>query len=101
MSHEFGNAETSELWDSLQAHVSGVKGRSVCRPCLARTHTHTQAASGSSATVNEIMDTWTKQMGYPVLTVFQSNGSLTQSRFFAVQPEEGGLIAPSPYRSVL
>jgi puromycin-sensitive aminopeptidase len=61
--HEYGNARTEDLWASL-AHVSG-------KP------------------VKAIMDTWTKQPGYPFLEVQempQENGhpvlSLAQRRFF-------------------
>jgi puromycin-sensitive aminopeptidase len=61
--HEYGNARTEDLWASL-AHVSG-------KP------------------VKAIMDTWTKQPGYPFLEVEempQENGhavlSLAQRRFF-------------------
>jgi puromycin-sensitive aminopeptidase len=62
-SHEYGNARTEDLWDAL-AHVSG-------KP------------------VKAIMDTWTKQPGYPYLHVDEEppqNGhpvlSLVQRRFF-------------------
>jgi puromycin-sensitive aminopeptidase len=61
--HEYGNARTEDLWASL-AHVSG-------KP------------------VKAIMDTWTKQPGYPFLEVEEmpeENGravlSLAQRRFF-------------------
>jgi len=56
--HQFGNATTEDLWQAL--------GESSGQP------------------VKEIMDTWTKQGGYPVLSV-EGEGSpwvLTQSRFF-------------------
>ena len=48
--------------------------------------------------VPEVMDTWTKQMGYPVFTVSQSSNTLTQTRFFSVQPENLSAIASSPYK---
>jgi puromycin-sensitive aminopeptidase len=61
--HEYGNARTEDLWAALE-HVSG-------KP------------------VQEIMDTWTKQPGYPYLAVQEKpheNGrpvlSLVQRRFF-------------------
>lgn len=44
------------------------------------------------------MDTWTKQMGYPVLTVNKSANKLSQTRFFAVTPEDKNTIPLSPYK---
>jgi len=46
--------------------------------------------------VTQMMDTWTKQMGYPVLTVKQSTDTLSQTRFFAVEGES--TVPPSPYK---
>ena len=59
-SHQYGNARTEDLWASLE-EVSG-------KP------------------ITEIMNTWVKQAGYPVLTVAESGDggialSLSQSRF--------------------
>jgi puromycin-sensitive aminopeptidase len=61
--HQYGNARTEDLWAALE-HVSG-------KP------------------VKAIMDTWTKQPGYPYIDVRQARGehgapalSLTQRRFF-------------------
>ncbi|XP_041810106.1 glutamyl aminopeptidase [Chelmon rostratus] len=53
----FDNAKTANFWASL-ANVSGLP-------------------------VAEVMDTWTKQMGYPVLnlTVSETNAKLSQKRF--------------------
>ncbi|XP_036429797.1 glutamyl aminopeptidase [Colossoma macropomum] len=55
--HTFQNAKTSDFWKA-QAEVSGVN-------------------------VADVMDTWTKQMGYPVLDLISSNteSKLTQQRF--------------------
>ncbi|XP_053259759.1 glutamyl aminopeptidase isoform X1 [Podarcis raffonei] len=52
--HEFKNAKTSDFWKAL-GEVSGYP-------------------------VQEVMDTWTKQMGYPVLNVLP-NSMITQQRF--------------------
>ncbi|CAH6789074.1 Enpep [Phodopus roborovskii] len=51
---QFGNAKTSDFWESLQE------------------------ASGQP--VKDVMDTWTSQMGYPVITV-KDRKTLTQTRF--------------------
>ena len=40
-------------------------------------------------------------MGFPLVTVNQSNGVLTQTRFFAVTPEDQNSIPPSPYKYVI
>ncbi len=59
--HQYGNARTEDLWSALEAT--------------------------SNQPVNTIMDSWTKQMGYPVLTVAMEGESthpeisLTQERF--------------------
>lgn len=47
----YGNAEQDDLWDSLteQAHNDGNLDKSM--------------------TVKEVMDTWTLQTGYPLITV--------------------------------
>eukprot|EP00731_Ephydatia_muelleri_P032159 Em0023g666a len=47
------------------------------------------------------MDTWTKQMGYPVVTVKRTSpttASVSQERFFFLTPN--GATAPSPYNYV-
>ena len=57
-----------------------------------------QQAGGKNGMVAQMMDRWTKQMGYPVLTVSQSTGTLSQTRFFAVSWEEENTLPPSPYK---
>ncbi|XP_020857062.1 LOW QUALITY PROTEIN: glutamyl aminopeptidase [Phascolarctos cinereus] len=51
---EFRNAKTDDFWEALE--------------------------KASDKPVKEVMDTWTRQMGYPVLTV-ENNRHLVQSRF--------------------
>ena len=56
------------------------------------THTHTQVPDSnpdSNPTVIALMDTWTKQEGYPVVDMSFSGSTLTltQRRFLAVPPE--------------
>jgi puromycin-sensitive aminopeptidase len=77
--HQYGNARTEDLWASL-AQVSG-------KP------------------VKEIMDTWTKQPGYPVIEVRQEvhrdeplELALAQSRFLYDYDPERGEPDPSLWR---
>ncbi|KAM9707550.1 LOW QUALITY PROTEIN: glutamyl aminopeptidase [Menidia menidia] len=68
----FKNAKTANFWASL-AEVSGLP-------------------------VAEVMDTWTKQMGYPVLdlTVSGSEARLSQKRFL-LDPNANATQPPSPF----
>lgn len=71
--HAYGNTVTDDLWDALQ-----------------------EVAGGQNAwTVAEMMGSWTKQMGYPVLKVAKNSSStsleITQEWFVAdgsVNPED-------------
>ncbi|XP_046672950.1 glutamyl aminopeptidase-like isoform X2 [Homalodisca vitripennis] len=60
---QFRNAETNDLWSCLQRYSTVDKN------------------------IPHVMDTWTRQMGYPVLTVTQAGDTitLTQQRFTADQ----------------
>lgn len=64
--HEYGNTETSDLWDALE-EVTGEPVRST-------------------------MDAWIYQRGYPILNVKQCDGCVktifTQNRFFYKAPDE-------------
>ncbi|XP_028401179.1 glutamyl aminopeptidase-like [Dendronephthya gigantea] len=62
--HKYGNAKTKDLWDYL---------------------TMASKAAGKYIDVAEVMDTWTLQMGYPVVSVSEVGGDiiLTQQRFLA------------------
>lgn len=63
--HAYGNTDTTDLWDCMSAATG--------RP------------------IASIMDTWTKKIGYPVVTVEEKDGDmiLTQNRFL----RSGGLKA--------
>ena len=66
----YANAEQDDLWESLteQAHIDGTLVQSV--------------------TVKDIMDTWTLQKGYPVVTVTRLAGNqirITQ-KWFLLNP---------------
>lgn len=49
--HKFGNAEQDDLWESLTEEA------------------HKKNVLPANLTVKHIMDTWTVQTGYPVITV--------------------------------
>lgn len=71
--HKFGNTKTSDLWESLSE------------------------ASGQD--VVKVMDIWTKQIGYPVLTVEEKGEkiSVTQNRYLTtgdVKPSEDETLYP-------
>lgn len=51
MKHRFGNAEQDDLWESLTQEA------------------HNNRVLPKNLTVKTIMDTWTIQTGYPVVTV--------------------------------
>ncbi|CAH1252312.1 ERAP1 [Branchiostoma lanceolatum] len=81
--HKFGNADTDDLWKALDqaAHAAGKTG----------------------IDIKEVMDTWTNQMGYPVVTVTRQNRKLllTQERFLLMPPSpacRGVVEFTSPYR---
>ncbi|XP_076439260.1 endoplasmic reticulum aminopeptidase 1-like isoform X2 [Babylonia areolata] len=70
--HSYSNARTDDLWQSLQ-EASNMP---------------------PSMTVKDVMDTWTLQMGFPVVTVTRKPGTqhllLSQGRFLLSQGGEGG-----------
>nr|KAG5707291.1 hypothetical protein BaRGS_000065 [Batillaria attramentaria] len=81
-SHAYGNAETHDLWESLQ----------------------NAGSIGEGLTVSEVMDTWTLQMGYPVVTVKKKGNNqltLTQERFLVGEPspeQEAKFKSPFNYK---
>ncbi|GBO17591.1 Glutamyl aminopeptidase [Araneus ventricosus] len=74
--HSFGNARTQDLWEALAS------------------------TSPQGLNVSRVMDTWTRQMNYPYLSVNCSGGgscTLLQHRFLE-DPETAQLSAqPTPY----
>ena len=69
--HKYGNAVTDELWDSLE--------------------------SVSEPLVKSMMNTWTKQAGYPLLSL-DEHGIISQERFFHVKPDNASSIPNSDYK---
>ncbi|XP_035668606.1 endoplasmic reticulum aminopeptidase 1-like isoform X1 [Branchiostoma floridae] len=81
--HQFGNAATDDLWKALDQ--------------AART------AGKADMNIKRVMDTWTNQMGYPVVKVTRQNSKLVleQERFLLMPPSPacGGVVEfTSPYR---
>ena len=72
--HKYGNAVTDELWDSLE---------SVSKP-----------------PVKLMMNTGTKQAGYPLVSL-DENGIIIQEKFFHVKPDNATSIPNSDYRYCL
>ena len=77
-SHQYGNARTEDLWSALEA--------------------------SSGQPVRSIMDSWTKQMGYPVLQV-ETTGApaqreliISQERFVYDRLLDGGDVDPEVWR---
>ncbi|ODQ63581.1 aminopeptidase [Nadsonia fulvescens var. elongata DSM 6958] len=71
--HQYGNTKTADLWEALSE------------------------ASGKD--VVSVMDIWTKEVGYPVVTVTESEKTINikQNRFLTtgdVKPEEDNVIYP-------
>lgn len=73
--HKYGNTQTSDLWEALSE------------------------ASGKN--VVEVMDVWTKKMGFPVITVTEDSANnkihVKQNRYLTtgdVKPEEDEVIYP-------
>ncbi|KAM6301234.1 glutamyl aminopeptidase [Aegotheles albertisi] len=65
--HHFQNAKTQQFWEALE--------------------------ESSNKPVKEVMDTWTRQMGYPVLEM-ESNSVFTQKRFL-LDPKANASHPPS------
>ncbi|XP_074661085.1 glutamyl aminopeptidase-like isoform X2 [Tubulanus polymorphus] len=61
--HQFGNAETKDLWEALTEAVNG------------------------AVNVSEVMDTWTLQMGYPVVNLKRNAAKIEATQeYFLLNP---------------
>jgi len=73
---QYRNAEMSQLWETFDQ------------------------ATGSPYHISDVMDTWTRQMGFPVVIVRHMTGSteylLNQTRFL-INPDDQYDAADSPY----
>lgn len=67
--HKYGNAEQNDLWESLTEEA------------------HKRDTLPKTITVNQIMDSWTVQTGYPIITVNRNyekgTADITQVRFLS------------------
>jgi len=73
--YKFDNAEMSQLWDTFEQ------------------------ATGNRYRIGDVMDTWTRQMGFPVVTVrhvTENEYLLNQTRFL-INPDDRYDPADSPY----
>ncbi|XP_007516437.1 aminopeptidase N [Erinaceus europaeus] len=75
--YQYSNTVYSNLWDHLQLAVNK-------HPNL-----------GLPRTVSQIMDRWTLQMGFPVITVDTSTGNINQKHFLL--NSESNVTRPSPF----
>ncbi|XP_023275699.1 aminopeptidase N-like [Seriola lalandi dorsalis] len=73
----FKNTDESNLWDYIQEAVTEDGG-------------HTKVA--------KMMDTWTNQIGYPVITINTTNGEIYQKRFLFNDTSESSLWWEVPIR---
>jgi len=83
--HAYGNAETNDLWDAM---------------------TEASTAAGKRTNVRDIMNTFTLQMGYPVVTIAASGKpntyEATQDRFlYYKDPSANYSTSPYDYKWVI
>ncbi|XP_048190191.1 aminopeptidase Q [Perognathus longimembris pacificus] len=71
----YSNAEQDDLWSHFQMAIDSQTG--IILP----------------ATVKAIMDTWTQQSGFPVVTLHVSTGAVTQEPFYLGKAENRTLLA--------
>uniref|UniRef100_UPI00398E6FDA aminopeptidase Q-like isoform X3 n=1 Tax=Pristiophorus japonicus TaxID=55135 RepID=UPI00398E6FDA len=67
--YSYSNAVTDDIWNHLQMAIDS------------------QNATKLPASLKSIMDTWTIQEGFPVLTVNTSSGAITQEQYFGKSVE--------------
>lgn len=72
--HKYGNAITINLWDQLQS-------------------------TNPNFVVKDVMDTWTTQMGYPVVTVSENaNSFILKQKRFLTDPDTASDSPSSNYQ---
>uniref|UniRef100_A0A4W5R3V4 Aminopeptidase n=1 Tax=Hucho hucho TaxID=62062 RepID=A0A4W5R3V4_9TELE len=64
---QYSNAVHKDLWEYLQKAVN---------------------KNGGHIKVAEVMETWTMQMGYPVITINTTTGDISQEHFLLIQPSD-------------
>ncbi|KAG7473239.1 hypothetical protein MATL_G00093590 [Megalops atlanticus] len=75
--NQYGNADYKDLWSHLQEAVN---------------------ANKDNYNVAEVMDAWTKQMGYPVVTINTMNGAVSQQHFLLNQTSPYNFLWHIPIR---
>ncbi|XP_064169919.1 alanyl (membrane) aminopeptidase-like b [Anguilla rostrata] len=75
--NEYGNADYKDLWSHLQQAVDSNQGRQK---------------------VAEVMKTWTEQMGYPVITINTTTGTVAQQHFLLNQTSHYNFLWQVPIR---
>lgn len=101
--HKFGNAVTDDLWTAISDAWDEQKQSELNKYLTKQNNKSTTTSSSNSNlftisenkiveynfTVKELMDTWTLQTGYPVVTFTQQNDTniytIDQQRFLAGQ----------------
>ena len=96
--HKYGNAVTDDLWQAIEEAWTDERTRQRERDLYNRNHTDNrviyeeinmvaknQGHAEHNFTVKEMMDTWTLQTGYPIISFIQLNDtniySIQQGRF--------------------
>ena len=96
--HKFGNAVTNDLWQAIQEAWDDYKEAKLSNQSKPVTKNGTKLMSDAyptisekvidmDFTVKEMMDTWTLQTGYPIVTFNQQNDTniytIDQQRFLS------------------
>ena len=96
--HKFGNAVTNDLWQAIQEAWDDYKDAKLSNQSKPVTKNGTKSISDAyptisekvidmDFTVKEMMDTWTLQTGYPIVTFNQQNDTniytINQQRFLS------------------
>ena len=96
--HKFGNAVTNDLWQAIQEAWDDYKKRKQSNKSKPVKKNGTKSSSDifptssdnamdMDFTVKEMMDTWTLQTGYPIVTFTQQNDTniytIEQQRFLS------------------
>ncbi|CAL8357504.1 unnamed protein product [Lota lota] len=74
---QFKNVETQDVWEYMQKALN---------------------EEGGNIKVAEVMDTWTQQIGYPVITINTTNGEVYQKQFTQNPSTESGRVWHIPIR---
>ena len=110
--HKFGNAVTDDLWQAISDAFDENKDEDLNKN-KSVSNGHGNAANSKTSnsmtenkvmeldfTVKELMDTWTLQTGYPIVTFTQQNNtniySIDQQRFLSAYKVCNALLFDNP-----